>query len=446
MADVLVKQFTYQTDSKTGSDRISRLYIKVYGDGAFIREVTEITETQSDAAALSRTKNSIEKYGITAVDGTRYILETNAPPTPPAAPTETNTGTNTAVLNDAAGTLLTGTSEPNPDTEWSDRTSSSRTIKVTATKNGKNYTVGFYNFYNKDTDETQKEIWARSYEDIASRIFNDDVDLDPTLEDKFPYGYTAKVTSYTFTPVPPDRIKEQPAPPPPPPPPPPVIKDRRRKRERYVPESRYGKPKSTSGGDFVIKETGEDYKGNYIEIFDGRFLSGTKPEENGAELVELSPNYLEDLMPAATVAAGLLAGFFKPKLKKGDKERGKTKRFFVQDKRTNKITETNLETYQLSQNIPSKRFVVVDWELKGPAEDQVIKGYPYEGAASKNKKAIAAVEKQMPGISTYITDYAFLVEEPSYATASTLSSDIVKVQDPLVVLENSRKANFDTRK
>ena len=446
MADVLVKQFTYQTDSKTGSDRISRLYIKVYGDGAFIREVTEITETQSDAAALSRTKNSIEKYGIKAPDGTQYLLESAAPPAPPAAPTETNTGTNTAVLNDAAGTLLTGTSEPNPDTEWSDRTSSSRTIKVTATKNGRNYSVGFYNFYAKDTDEIQKDIWARTYEDIASRIFNDDVDLDPTLEDKLPYGYTVKVTSYTFTTVPPDRIKEQPAPPPPPPPPPPVIKDRRRKRERYVPESRYGKPKSTSGGDFVIKETGEDYKGNYIEIFDGRFLSGTKPEENGAELVELSPNYLEDLMPAATIAAGLLAGFFKPKLKKGDKEKGKTKRFFVQDKRTNKITETNLETYQLSQNIPSKRFVAVDWELKGPAEDQVIKGYPYEGAASKNKKAIAAVEKQMPGISTFITDYAFLVEEPSYTTASTLSSDIVKVQDPLVVLENSRKANFDTRK
>ena len=220
MADVLVKQFTYQTDSKTGSDRISRLYIKVYGDGAFIREVTEITETQSDAAALSRTKNSIEKYGIKAPDGTQYLLESAAPPAPPAAPTETNTGTNTAVLNDAAGTLLTGTSEPNPDTEWSDRTSSSRTIKVTATKNGRNYSVGFYNFYAKDTDEIQKDIWARTYEDIASRIFNDDVDLDPTLEDKLPYGYTVKVTSYTFTTVPPDRIKEQPAPPPPPPPPP----------------------------------------------------------------------------------------------------------------------------------------------------------------------------------------------------------------------------------
>jgi hypothetical protein len=225
-----------------------------------------------------------------------------------------------------------------------------------------------------------------------------------------------------------------------------AIKDRRRRRERYVPESRYSEPKSTPGGDFVVKETGEDYKGSYIELFDGRFLSGTKPEENGAELVELTPNYLEDLMPAAVVAAGLLAGFFKPKLKRGEREKGKTKRYFIQDKRTNKIVETDLETYQLSQSIPSKRFAAVDWEIKGPAEDQLINGYPFEGGASKNRKAIAGIEKQLPGISTFITDYAFLVEEPSFTSARILSLDVIKVQDPLVELENSRKANFDTRK
>lgn len=446
MADVLVKQFTYQTRTTIDSDRITRLLIKVSGDGNFIREVSEITVTQSDEAALSRTKNSIEKYGITAVDGTHYKLDNTPAPTPPP-PAPTSTGGNSAVLNDAAGTVLTGTSKENPATEWSDRTSYSRTVEVTATKNGRNYSVGFYNFYSKDTEEIQKEIWGRTYEDIASRIFNDDVDLDPTIEDKFNYGYEVKVTSFEYTVVPPDQPKEKLAPPPPPPPPPPpVIKDRKRKRERYVPESRYGEPKSTSGGDFVIKETGEDYKGSYIEIFDGRFLSGTKPEENGAELVKLSPNYLEDLMPAATVAAGLLAGFFKAKLKKGDKEKGKTKRYFVQDKRTNKIVETDLQNYQLSQNIPSKRFVAVDWIVKGPAEDQLIKGYPFEGAASKNKKTITAAEKQIPGISAFVTDYSFLVEEPVYGIASQLSSSTVTIQDPVVELENSRKANFDLRK
>lgn len=225
-----------------------------------------------------------------------------------------------------------------------------------------------------------------------------------------------------------------------------ALRDRRRSRERYIPESRYSEPKNTSGGQFVIKDTGEDYKGPYIETFDGKFYSGTKPEQNGVELVELSPNYLEDLIPVATAAAGLLAGFFKLKLKKGDRERGKTKRYFIQDKRTNKIIETDLENYQLAQTIPSKRFVTADWIIKGPAENQIINGYPFEGAASKNRKAIQALESQMPGISTFVTDYSLLVEEPVNTEQNKLYSDTVKVEDPLIELENSRKANFDLRK
>jgi hypothetical protein len=225
-----------------------------------------------------------------------------------------------------------------------------------------------------------------------------------------------------------------------------AVRDRKRNRERYVPESRYSEPKSTAGGDFAIIDTGEDYKGSYIETFDGKYYSGTKPEQNGVELIKLSPNYLEDLMPAALTAAGLLVGFFKPKLKKGDKEKGITKRYFIQDKRTNKIIETDLETYQESTSIPSKRFEIVDWIIKGPAEDKVINGYPFEGAASKNRKTILALEKNMPGISIFVTDYSFLVEEPINTKEDELYSQTVVVEDSLIALENSRKANFDSRK
>jgi len=225
-----------------------------------------------------------------------------------------------------------------------------------------------------------------------------------------------------------------------------AVRDRRRRRERYIPESRYSEPKSTAGGDFAIKDTGEDYKGSYIETFDGKYYSGTKPEQNGAELVKLSPEYLEDLMPAALAAAGLLVGFFKLKLKKGDREKGVTKRYFIQDKRTNKIIETDLETYQESRSLPSKKFATADWIIKGPAEDKLINGYPFEGAASKNKKTIQALESQMPGISTFVTDYSLLVEEPVNPKENELSSQTIVVEDPLIALENSRKANFDSRK
>jgi hypothetical protein len=225
-----------------------------------------------------------------------------------------------------------------------------------------------------------------------------------------------------------------------------AVRDRRRRRERYIPESRYSEPKSTAGGDFAIKDTGEDYKGSYIETFDGKYYSGTKPEQNGAELVKLSPEYLEDLMPAAITVAGLLVGFFKPKLKKGDREKGVIKRYFIQDKRTNKIIETDLETYQESRSLPSKRFATADWIIKGPAEDKLINGYPFEGAASKNRKTIQGLESQMPGISTFVTDYSLLVEEPVNPKQNELSSQTIVVEDPLIALDNSRKANFDSRK
>jgi hypothetical protein len=225
-----------------------------------------------------------------------------------------------------------------------------------------------------------------------------------------------------------------------------AIKDRLRRRERYIPESRYKEPKSTAGGDFVVKSTGEDYKGRYIETFDGKFYSGNKPEENGVELEELKPGFLEDLMPLAVPVLGLLAGYFMGKLKKGDRAKGVTRRYFVQDKRTNKITETDLQTYQEAQKLPSKRFAFTDWIIKGPAEDAIIKGYPFEGAASKNKKAILALEKDMPGISKFITDYSFLVEEIANPIDNQLSSETIVEKDPLVQLDNSRKARFDTRK
>jgi hypothetical protein len=225
-----------------------------------------------------------------------------------------------------------------------------------------------------------------------------------------------------------------------------AIRDRSKSRERYIPESRYSEPNSTAGGDFAVKDTGEDYKGTYIETFDGKFYSGTRPEQNGVELVEITPNYLEDLMPAVVTIAGLLVGFFIPKLKKGDKEKGVTKRYFIQDKRTNKIIETDLETYQESQNLPSKRFISTDWIIKGPAENTMIRGYSFEGAASKNRKAILALEKQMPGISTFITDYSLLVEEPVNPKQNELSSETVRIENPEISLENSRKANFDTKK
>jgi hypothetical protein len=52
----------------------------------------------------------------------------------------------------------------------------------------------------------------------------------------------------------------------------------------------------------------------------------------------------------------------------------------------------------------------------------------------------------MPGISTFITDYSFLVEDPATNQKPVLSTSTEVEKDPLIKLENDRKANFDLRK
>jgi hypothetical protein len=536
MTDILVKQFTYTTDTSTGSDRIQRLYTKVYGDGILIREVSDIIVTISEEAAFAKKKQAIEKYGITAKDGTHYKLDTPVKDSPieqvreqwskynqdkaskiafgeaespdmsfakniaknnaikefgkkqdiqnftvngavikeeklyrsdrghyiylllvevdaiipDKAVTEQNTEGNSAILGDAAKTLLTGTSEPNPDNEFAKYFSSSRTVKVTATKNSKKYTAGFYNFYNKDTDEIQKDIWARSYEDIASRIFNDDADLNKTLEDKYPDGYAIETRSYKFTTVSPDRPKEKIAPPPPPPPtsplPPPPSKN-----GVYYPDFKCTKSKSAQLGEFQVKNTKELYRGSYVETFNNKYFAGKSTMETGIELEKVVDEQVDrKTTPSISLPFSLLAdslgGLFKRKPTKLQRERGVVKRYFVQDLSNKKIAETDKVSYnQTELTVPNRNFAEIDWIIKGPAEDKMFGDYPFEGAESKNRKTIQALNKAMPGISTFVTDYRYLVEELPAVRPQDKTSQTFVEQDANKQLENDRKASFDTK-
>jgi hypothetical protein len=237
-------------------------------------------------------------------------------------------------------------------------------------------------------------------------------------------------------------------PPPPPPPTPPSVEP----QKVYYPKTRYTEPKSATPGEFVVKNTQEEYKGTYVETFNSKYFGGSSPLDTGVELEKVKepqarldeglPNYFGIL---AEVGGSIL----KRLLTKAEKSKGVIKRYFVQDKNNNKIVETDKPNYlQTQQQVMSRRFLEVDWVIKGPADDRVFGAYKYEGAASKNKKTIQALEKQMPGISTFITDYSYLVEQPEVVVAAqqSLTTQTIVEKDADTSLENSRKANFDTRK
>ena len=214
--------------------------------------------------------------------------------------------------------------------------------------------------------------------------------------------------------------------------------------KRYIPKSKYKKPKSTSGGDFIELESKKPYKGFYIETYKGKFYAGKRPEENGLELQKLPKKSLG--LPLGLLA--LFRGFFKKKPTQSEIDKGIMKRYFIQDKNNYKVQETDSDTYQQAKEVlVNSTFAEIDWILKGPAEDTIFGNYKYEGATSKNRKAIKALEKVMPGISTFVTNYTYLVEEPVVAAQQQeKTSETFIERDVDIQLDNDRKANFDTRK
>jgi len=216
--------------------------------------------------------------------------------------------------------------------------------------------------------------------------------------------------------------------------------------KEYYPQTKYSKPKSAKAGEFTIKDTGELYKGIYVKTSDNKYFSGNSPLATGIELRKVVSSINTKAMLVALLA-GSLGGFFLAKPTQSQRDSGVLQRYFLQDKNNKKITEVDKQTYlQAQKQLVNTNFAQADWIIKGPAENKMFGKYPYEGAESKNKKTIQALESQMKGISTFITDYKYLVEDPAATQKPQLTSETFTELDPNTQLENDRKANFDLRK
>lgn len=224
----------------------------------------------------------------------------------------------------------------------------------------------------------------------------------------------------------------------------------------YVPKSSVKKPKTTDGTEFVVASTQQFYSGSYVKTSQKQYFAGKTVEETGIELQKIKKGFdVPKLTPSGMLkGVGLLAMTLKAVFTKqpssSDLHNGKTSRFFVKDTATGKIAETDEQTAnQVKAEIPNIKVGSVDWIIQGPAEDRMYGVYKYEGAISRNKKAIQGLEKDLPGISTFVTDYAFLVQDPVQENMkkgnNLLSSEVFIVKDPTTELENSRKANFDKK-
>lgn len=243
-------------------------------------------------------------------------------------------------------------------------------------------------------------------------------------------------------------------------------------RSTFVPAALIAGPYYTKGGEFRKKSTGEDYVGDYIRVVEGRYRTGKSIQEPGEELILVSNiqtardavnNWVDTNIVGKVKKLGIknplnalnLSGIFDISSilttlltlspTEREKRQGEMKRYVIQDKNTLKIAEVDKDTFLLAKNnLFNKKFVEIPWKISGPAEDTTIAGYPAVGVSTVNKQTITALEKEIPGISAFITDYTFLLQTPEPRDREIFTEEKTTTS-PLSALEAFKKANFDKK-
>jgi hypothetical protein len=165
----------------------------------------------------------------------------------------------------------------------------------------------------------------------------------------------------------------------------------------------------TSGNEFAILNTGQDYKGYYFSTYDGKFFTDKLPSEISVELVKYSAK-----KPLTSLASIKYAIQEKDQPEvvhtitaptQQDYEAGSFLRYFV--KRVNgdesTIMEISLDTYNELQDNPLYITEETEWFISGAIENTTTpEGILVPGVSSKNQLATSKLNKAIPGISAYL--------------------------------------------
>ena len=169
----------------------------------------------------------------------------------------------------------------------------------------------------------------------------------------------------------------------------------------YLPKSKYKEPKYTQGYEFGYANR-KPYIGWYFETYKQEYYTGKEPSDNSKRIFRLDTN--------STTEQGIN---FTPQIitpTAEDRLAGVFKRYFVQNRNTLKVIEVKKDKYDLFFNIKYLKRVELDWVLKKPAEDVVINGYKYEGASTRNRRAVEKAEQTISNLKNYIKSYDEFVE------------------------------------
>lgn len=172
----------------------------------------------------------------------------------------------------------------------------------------------------------------------------------------------------------------------------------------YLPKSKYSEPKHTPGGEFLLGD--EQYRGWYIVTYKKEYLTGKAITNKSQFLTPIDTPERTDTRDLPTL------DFYNQSVTptETDKRAGMWKRYFLLDTRTKKIVEVNKDKFDVFKTKTYITRGVLNWKLKGPAQNITKEKYVYYGAAHINRTNTEKLNQSLPGLTDFIKDYSEFVD------------------------------------
>lgn len=168
-----------------------------------------------------------------------------------------------------------------------------------------------------------------------------------------------------------------------------------------LPKSKYSDPLHSPGNEFTLD--GKNYVGWYVITYQDKYFSGKTLTRDSKEIF---PVEFEDTVDNNTKV--FVEQVTEPTV--DDRIEGVWRRYFIQNKNNLHIIEVKKERFQSYRKSAGYNTALLNWKLKGPADNLSINGYTYFGASHINRLNTEGLEKTIKGITEYIKDYSEFVE------------------------------------
>lgn len=197
----------------------------------------------------------------------------------------------------------------------------------------------------------------------------------------------------------------------------------------YYPKNKVKTNLKTTGGEFTTPE-GNDYVGDYYELWNGQCKAGkspatnkdiklTKVKNNTLNMSNVSTNdgiYLDQISSNRNIQIinnSSKPPSFTPKPTPADYQKGAITRYFCRKTKSSsiEIIEISKDTYDdLQLRKGNYNYVLYSsfklfWKISGPLfDDNTLKNVPIAGIISTNSKILANKAKIYPGIDIYLNN------------------------------------------